>query len=317
VSRSRTGPTPSADPEDRTDVISASGVLRLFRVKPQHPVSADGRMALADHLRELRARLLTVVLVLVAGTVVAWFFYDFLFSLILDPYNDARERLEAKGVKTEPVISGVASSLLLRLKISALAAVIATSPIWLYQIWAFIVPGLHPNEKRWTQLFTVVAGPLFVAGVAVAYYVLPKGMEVLIGFTPSDIQSLIEFDKYLSFIIRMMLVFGIAFEIPLFVVMLNLAGVIRGATLGAYRPWIVVGTFIFAAVATPSTDPFSMVMLAVPMSVLFLVSEGIARLIDKRRAARGGHYDGLDDDVASPLDHRVDDVRASRLDEDD
>lgn len=274
-------------------------------------------MALADHLRELRARLLMVSVSLVVGIVVAWFFYDALFGLIRDPYDAARERLTGRGVETEPVISGVASPLLLRLKISALAAVIATSPLWLYQIWAFIVPGLHAHEKRWTQLFTIVAGPLFLAGVGVAYYVLPRGMEVLIGFTPDEVQSLIEFDKYLSFIIRMMLVFGVAFEIPVFVVMLNLAGIVRGRTLGTYRPWIVVGTFVFAAVATPSTDPFSMIMLAIPMSVLFLVSEGIARFVDRRRDRRGGSYDDLADDEASPLDEPVDAVQPSRLDEED
>ena len=215
------------------------------------------------------------------------------------------------------MISGVASPLLLRLKISALAAVIATSPFWLYQIWAFIVPGLHAHEKRWTQLFSIVAGPLFLAGVGVAYYVLPRGMEVLIGFTPDEVQSLIEFDKYLSFIIRMMLVFGVAFEIPVFVVMLNLAGIVRGKTLGTYRPWIVVGTFIFAAVATPSTDPFSMIMLAIPMSLLFLLSEGIARLVDRRRDRREDSFDGLSDDEASPLDDRPDAVRRSSLAEED
>ena len=143
-------------------------------------------MALADHLRELRARLLMVSVALVVGIVVAWFFYDALFGVIRDPYDAARERLTGRGVETEPVISGVASPLLLRLKISALAAVVATSPFWLYQIWAFIVPGLHAHEKRWTQLFSLIAGPLFLAGVGVAYYVLPRGMEVLIGFTPAE-----------------------------------------------------------------------------------------------------------------------------------
>ena len=297
--------------------MSIAGALRLFRVSPKHPVGPDGQMALADHLRELRARLMIVAVTIVLGIVVAWFFYDRTFQLLLDPYNEARKTLEARGVETQPVISGVAASLLLRLKISALAAVIVTCPIWLYQIWAFIVPGLHPHERRSTKMFAVIAGPLFVAGVAVAYYVLPKGMEVLIGFTPADIQSLIEFDRYLSFLIRMMLVFGVAFEIPLFVVMLNLAGVVSGKTLGAYRPWIVIGTFVFAAVATPSTDPFSMIMLAIPMSVLFLLSEGIARIVDRRRDRRGGYYDDLADDEASPLDERVDAVQPSRLDEED
>lgn len=296
--------------------MSIAGALRLFRVSPKHPVGPDGQMALADHLRELRARLMIVAVTIVLGIVVAWFFYDRTFQLLLDPYNEARKTLEARGVETQPVISGVAASLLLRLKISALAAVIVTCPIWLYQIWAFIVPGLHPHERRSTKMFAVIAGPLFVAGVAVAYYVLPKGMEVLIGFTPADIQSLIEFDRYLSFLIRMMLVFGVAFEIPLFVVMLNLAGVVSGKTLGAYRPWIVIGTFVFAAVATPSTDPFSMIFLAVPMALLFLVSEVIARAVDRRRA----HADGLSmlgDDEQSDLGYEVEEVRPSDLDEDD
>lgn len=292
-------------------------VLRLFRVQPQHAVGPDGRMALADHLRELRARVLLAGVALVVGIVVAWFFYDPLFALLLDPYEDARVRLKAKGVRTEPVLSGVASALLLRIKISALAAVVATSPFWLYQIWAFIVPGLHAHERRWTRVFTLIAGPLFLTGVWVAYYVLPRGMEVLIGFTQPQLQNFVPFDMYLSFIIRMMLVFGIAFEIPVFVVILNLAGIIRGSTLASYRPWIVVGTFVFAAVATPSTDPFSMVMLAIPMSVLFLVSEGIARLVDRRRARRDGFYDDLSDDEASPLDTRLDAVRRSSLDDED
>ena len=296
--------------------MSIAGALRLFRVSPKHPVGPDGQMALADHLRELRARLMIVAVTIVLGIVVAWFFYDRTFQLLLDPYNEARKTLEARGVETQPVISGVAASLLLRLKISALAAVIVTCPIWLYQIWAFIVPGLHPHERRSTKMFAVIAGPLFVAGVAVAYYVLPKGMEVLIGFTPADIQSLIEFDRYLRFLIRMMLVFGVAFEIPLFVVMLNLAGVVSGKTLGAYRPWIVIGTFVFAAVATPSTDPFSMIFLAVPMALLFLVSEVIARAVDRRRA----RADGLSmhgDDEQSDLGYEVEEVRPSDLDEDD
>ena len=299
--------------------MSLSGVVGLFRTTPQNPVGEDGRMALADHLRELRARLLRISVVLVVGITVAWFFYDELFSLLLDPYEDARRRLEAKGVDSQGVITGVTTSLLLRLKISALAALVATSPYWLYQIWAFIVPGLHPHEKRWTRVFAAVAGPLFIAGVAVAYYVLPKGMEVLIGFTPGSLQSLVDFGEYFRFLTRMLLVFGIAFEIPLFVIMLSLAGVVSGKALGAYRPWIVMGTFVFAAVATPSTDPFSMLMLALPMTLLFLISEGIARLIDRRRRKRTADEGlaGLSDDEASPLAYTREDIRASHLDEDD
>jgi sec-independent protein translocase protein TatC len=297
--------------------VSVSGVLGLFRVKPQNPVGDDGRMALADHLRELRARLLKIVLLLVVGTVIAWFFYDQLFNLILDPYLQAKERLGGK-VDTKPVISGAGAPLLLQLKISALAAVVVGSPVWLYQVWAFIVPGLHPNERRWTRLFAAVAGPLFIAGVGVGYYVLPKGLQVLLSFTPADVQSLLEFGEYFTFFTRMLLVFGVAFEVPLFVVLLNLAGVVSGKALGRYRPWIVLGTFVFAAIATPSTDPFSMLMLAVPMMVLFLVSEVVARLVDRRRAQRSPGFDDLDDDVASPLEPAEHDgYRPSSLTEED
>lgn len=296
--------------------MSLVGVLRLFSAKPKQPLGDDGKMALGDHLRELRARLLVTSLALLVGIAVAWFFYDPLFKLLLAPYLAAQERLEVQGVETEPVISGVGTSLLLRLKVSALVSAVATSPIWLYQIWAFVVPGLHPHERRGTKLFAVVAGPLFVAGVAVAYYVLPKGMEVLIGFTPSSIKSLVDFGTYFQFITRMMLVFGVAFEIPLFVVLLNIAGVVPAKTLSAYRPWIVVGTFVFAAVATPSTDPFSMVMLAIPMTVLFLISEAVAHVIDRRRARRGPEYGDLDDDEQSTVESPSR-LQRSRLDEDD
>ena len=294
--------------------MSVAGVLGLFRAQPHNPVGADGRMALADHLRELRARILRVAVFLVAGTTVAWFFYDQLFQLILDPYLEAKKIL-GDSVDTKPVITGAAAPLMLQLKISALAAIVLGSPYWLYEIWAFILPGLHPHEKKWTRLFAAIAGPLFVAGVAIGYYVLPKGLQVLLSFTPSDVQSLLEFGQYFTFFTRMLLVFGVAFEIPLFVVLLNLAGVVSGRSLAAHRPWIILGVFVFAAVATPSTDPFSMLMLAVPMTVLFMVSEVIARVVDRRRGRES--YDGLDDDAASPLDESLERYRPSDLSEGD
>ena len=271
-------------------------------------------MALGDHLRELRARLLRVVVVLLVTLIVALFFYDPLFDLIYRPYAVAKEQLGGK-VSTAATINGAGGPLLLQLKLCGVAAIVLSSPYWLYQIWAFILPGLHPGERRWTRLFASVAGPLFLAGVAVGYYVLPKGLEVLIGFTPNQLQSLVDFGQYFSFFSRMLLVFGIAFEIPLFVVLLNLAGVVSGRSLANYRPWIVVGTFIFAAVATPSTDPFSMIMLALPMTFLFMISEVIARTVDKRRRRKS--FAGLADDEISPLDDHPDDVRRSGLSEDE
>ena len=276
-------------------------------------------MALADHLREVRARLLKVALLLVVGTVIAFFFYQELFDLIRGPYQDAQQAL-GQDVDTEIIFNGVTDPLMVQLKMSGLAAVVLGSPFWLYQIWAFILPGLHPNERRWTRIFAAVAGPLFIAGVAVGYYVLPKGLEVLIGFTPDSVQNLVEFSRYFSFFTRMLLVFGIAFEIPLFVVLLNLAGVVSGSSLGKHRPWIILGTFVFAAVATPSTDPFSMIMLAAPMTLLFFVSELIARAIDRSRAKRAAAdgFGSLGDDETSPLDvPERGDRRSSSLREED
>jgi len=255
-------------------------------------------MALVDHLRELRARLLRSVLVFLVVLVVAFFFYNQLLDAVLHPYNEARDAL-GQEVQTKAYIKGAGGPLLLNLKLCSLAAVVVSSPYWLYQIWAFIVPGLHPHERRWSKLFMAVAGPLFAGGVAVGYYVLPKGLEVLIGFTPSRLENLVEFGEYFSFFTRMLLIFGISFEIPLFVVLLNLAGVLPARLLKEYRPWIVLGVFIFAAVATPSTDPFSMLMLAIPMTILFFASELIARVTDRRRRRRE-ETDSLGDDEATP-----------------
>ena len=279
--------------------MAFTGLFKLFIGKPVHPVGDDGRMALSDHLRELRARVLKAAFVLLVGFVVALFFFDPIFAVINDPYQKAREALGAE--RTMATTSGVAGGFILYLKLCGIAAVVGTSPIWLYQIWAFILPGLHSNEKRWTILFAVIAGPLFLGGIALGYFTLPKGLEILIGFTQADLTNLVEFNEYLSFFTRTLLVFGIAFEIPVFVVLLNMAGVVKGKALGAARPWIVIGTFIFAAAATPSTDPFTMTFMAVPMIVLFLVSEVIARLNDRRRAGKAINA-GLSPDEASPLE---------------
>ena len=148
------------------------------------------------------------------------------------------------------------------------------------------MPGLHARERKWTRVFAAIAGPLFLGGVWLGYVTLPKGLEILIGFNPDGVVNLVDFNDYLTFFSRTLLVFGIAFEIPLFVVLLNMAGVVSGKALGAHRPWIIVGTFVFAAIATPSADPFTMTFMAIPMVVLFLISEVIARINDRRRARR-------------------------------
>ncbi len=218
--------------------------------------------------------------------------------MIYDPYLKAQEALPEGD--TEAVTNGAGAGLLLYLKLSGFASVIGTSPLWLYQIWAFILPGLHARERKWTRIFAAIAGPLFLAGVWLGYVTLPKGLEILIGFNPDGVTNLVDFNEYLTFFSRTLIVFGIAFEIPLFVVLLNLAGVVSGKSLGNHRAWIIVGTFLFAAIATPSADPFTMTFMAVPMVVLFLVSEQIARFNDRRRARKRKNA-GLSPDELSAL----------------
>jgi sec-independent protein translocase protein TatC len=278
--------------------MAFGGVLDLFRVRPGGPVGEGGQMALVDHFRELRARLMKSVLALVVATIASFFIYDQLLEIVTGPYNQARDML-GSDTNTVIYVSGVGGGLMIQLKLCALSGVVLSSPVWLYQIWAFLLPGLHQNERRWTLIFVAIAGPLFAAGVALGYYVLPKGLQVLISFTPADMENLNDFNDFFSFITRMLIVFGLALEIPFFVVLLNLAGVVSGRALGRYRPWIVLGTFVFAAVATPSTDPISMLFLAFPMLVLFFLSEVIARFVDRRRARTGAP--GWADDEASPL----------------
>ncbi|GAB3246170.1 twin-arginine translocase subunit TatC [Alteromonas gracilis] len=259
-------------------------VAGLFRGRPVHPVGADGRMALTDHFRELRARLMRIVAALLVLFILGLIFNSFLLELVMEPYNQARQAL-GEDVVTQPTMSGSGGPLLAYMKLAGVAALVFGSPVWLYQIWAFILPGLHREERKWTLVFLAVAGPLFMGGVALGYYVLPKGLEVLIGFTAEGFTNLVEFNQYFSFLSRMLLIFGIGFQIPLFAILLNLAGILSGRAMAEYRPFIIVGTFIFAAVATPSTDPFSMAMLAVPLVVLFFISEVVMRLLDKRKAA--------------------------------
>lgn len=245
-------------------------------------------MTLREHIIELRNRLLISVLAIVIGTVAAWFFYDEAFRFLTHPFRTSITELALKNDQPKPLLTfpGVGDPLTFRIKISALMGVVAASPIWLFQLWAFIAPGLHRNEKKWAVLFAAIAAPLFAGGMAVAYWTLPKGIAILISFTPEQIQNLVELPHYLDFVIRTMLVFGIAFLIPLIVVLLNMLGVVPSSVLGKFRPYIILVIFVFAAVATPSGDPFTMCLLAIPMCLLFFIAEVITRVLDKRKARK-------------------------------
>ena len=249
------------------------------------PVPPDGTMTLFEHLRELRYRLIVSALAIIVGMVVAWFFRYDLMDILQRPYFQAIDALKAKNPDATTLLVNInlTSPLTLALKVSALAGLLITAPFWLYQLWAFIVPGLLAKEKKWTLIFIGAATPMFVGGVVVGYIVLPKAITVLLSFTQSGVSNLQDINAYLSFLLRLMLVFGIAFLIPLVVLMLNIVGVIKAKQLSKYRSLVIFGTFVFGAVATPSTDPFSMLALALPMTVLFLAAEVIAHILDRRK----------------------------------
>jgi sec-independent protein translocase protein TatC len=249
------------------------------------PVPPDGTMTLFEHLRELRYRLIVSALAIILGMLVAWFFRYDLMDILQRPYFQAIDALKAKNPDATTLLVNInlTSPLTLALKVSALAGLLITAPFWLYQLWAFIVPGLLAKEKKWTLIFIGAATPMFAGGVLVGYIVLPKAITVLLSFTQSGVSNLQDINAYLSFLLRLMVVFGIAFLIPLVVLMLNIVGVIKAKQLSKYRSLVIFGTFVFGAVATPSTDPFSMLALALPMTVLFLAAEVIAHILDRRK----------------------------------
>lgn len=263
-------------------------------------------MSLGEHLGELRIRVTRGVVAIVVASIVSALFYKQLFDLVTDPFYEIADDYEAKGYNLTLNFQGIGDPFSYALKICAMAGIFLASPVWMYNLWGFVAPGLHQRERRYGIAFVAVSVPLFLGGAVLAYFFLPKGFDLLIGFNPAPerVANIIGLDNYLSFVLRMFLVFGIAFVLPVFLVALNLAGVVSGRQLlRAWRP-VILGGFVFAAVATPSGDPYTMTALAVPMLVLYYVAAGLALLTDRRRRLQrvdGVDYASLDDDEASPL----------------
>ncbi|MEO8106534.1 MAG: twin-arginine translocase subunit TatC [Actinomycetes bacterium] len=256
-----------------------------------------------EHLRELRSRIFKALIAVFLGSVVGWIFYEPIFNFISEPILEVADKLGDEGYNIELVLSGVAQAFLLQLKIATMAGVVLSSPIWIYQLWAFVTPGLHRHERRYALGFLAAAVPLFLLGVGLALWVLPKGLSILIGFTPQTVSNFLAVDTYLSFLMRLVIVFGISFLTPVLIVALNFMGILRAETILRSWRWTIVGVFVFAAVATPTPDPFTMLLLATPILVLISIAFGIALLNDRRRARSGDgiDYDSLDDDEASPI----------------
>lgn len=262
-------------------------------------------MPLVEHLRELRSRLVKSGLAIIAGMVVGWIYYAPIFAWLSRPFEGVVAAARAEGRDVTLALTGVADPFVLQVQISALAGLLLSSPIWLYQLWRFVTPGLHRHERRWAIGFVAAAVPLFAGGVFLAYTVLPYGLEILFGFTPENVENIVSVDRYLSFFIRIVIVFGVGFLLPLMLVLLNFAGILTGRRLLSWWRWLIFGVFIFAAVATPTGDPINLALLAGPMLILLVIAVGIAMLNDRRRARKKGgegEYEAWDDDEASPID---------------
>jgi sec-independent protein translocase protein TatC len=248
--------------------------------------STGGRMPLIEHLRELRSRVVKSALVIALASTIGWFFYNEIITQLAKPVCDLKFAQETGAESCGALyISGVLGPLNLQIKVAILSGIILAAPVWLYQLWAFIAPALHRKEKRNSIFFIVAATPFFAAGAFLGYTILPIAVEVLFGFTPDALNNLVKFDDYLDFVMRAILLFGIAFELPVFLITFNLIGFLSGkAILKPWRGW-VFGITLFVAAFSPTADPLSMMALAVPLILLYLLS-GVFALINDTRKAR-------------------------------
>ncbi len=272
--------------------------------KPRRPgtrraANPEARMPLIEHIRELRSRVIRSTLAMTAGAVGGWFIFGPVWTFIVHPYCrlPARYRYtfgaSGKHETCHLIVTGLFDGLFIHLKLAIVVGLLISSPIWLYQFWAFIAPGLHARERRWAYFFGGSAVPLFALGGVLAYFAMSKGLRFLLALVPANTFPLITVTTYLNYGLAMLLIFGLAFELPLVMVLLNVAGVLTHKRFAKWRRMIIFGVVLFAAVATPSPDPISMLLLAIPCALLVELAEAFAWANDRRRARQGLVYPGL------------------------
>jgi sec-independent protein translocase protein TatC len=271
-----------------------------------HRANPEARMPLIEHLRELRNRIIKIALALTVGSVLGWLIYVRVWNFIKTPYCKAQALTHATGLVARSAeslgphcslyVTGVFDALFLRLQVSIAVGVIISSPVWLYQLWAFVAPGLYKRERRWAYYFVGAAIPLFTIGAVIAYFAMTRGLQFLLRLIPPDTTAIITINTYLSYAAAMLLIFGLAFEMPLMLVLLNMAGVLTHHRFRKWRRVIIFLVFAFAAIFTPSPDPLSMLLLAIPCVALVEVSEVFIWANDRRRARLGSlQFPGLTD----------------------
>ncbi len=265
-----------------------------------------GTMPLLDHLRELRKRIMRAAFFIFIFSILGFVYYDQIITTLAEPVCDLKLAQSSGSNNCGSLfISGVLGPLNLQVKVAFLTGVIISAPFWLYQLWAFTAPALHRKERRKSVFFIIAATPFFTLGAALAYYILPIAIKVLFGFTPDSLNNLVRFDDYLSFVLRIILIFGLAFELPVFLVSLNLIGVLSGKAI--LKPWrfAIFGITLFVAAFSPTADPLSMAALALPLILFYFGAGGIALLVDKKRDKKSqaiGDNQAADIDQASPIE---------------
>lgn len=288
------------------------------RGRRQH--NPDGTMTLIEHLYELRFRLAIALVAAGIGATLGFLWFGHavgpipkLGDLLTEPYcslpSNLRANLAGNGecrlLATKPF-----EAFMLQFKVGATAGIVLTCPVWLYELWAFITPGLYAKERKFAMTFVACAAALFVVGAVLAYLIVSRGLQVLLGFGGGQVITALTGSEYFNFVISLLVVFGASFELPLLVVMLNRVGIVKYEKLRKWRRGIIFGLFVFAAVATPSADAISMSILAAALTILFEMAVQIARLHDRRLARQRAEegWDSWSDEEQSPLNHRVDPV---------
>lgn len=245
--------------------------------------NADGRMSLGEHLVEFRKRLFIAAAAIAAGAVGGYLVSDFVWNAIATPIL---EIAKASGRLAEINYTSITEAFDTKIAISLTVGIIMTSPVWLYQIWAFIVPALVRKEKLYVVSFFGAAVPLFIAGCLAGWWVFPHVVELMVGFAPQDSTTLLTAKYYLDFTVKFILAIGVGFVLPVFLVLLNFAGVLSAKGILKGWRWAVLSITIFTAMATPAADVLSMFILAIPMLGLYFVAAGIATIHDKRAARK-------------------------------
>ncbi|MCB0993733.1 MAG: twin-arginine translocase subunit TatC [Acidimicrobiales bacterium] len=240
----------------------------------------SGRMSLVEHLTELRNRIIKAVLAVAVGAVVCWIVYNPILDFLLEPYCDINPG-SCDLIVTDPL-----ESFSVRMTVAGYGGIALAMPVLLWQVWRFIAPGLYPHERKYASLFTALGVILFALGAGLAYYSLPRALDFLVEVGGGNLVTLYRADRYLSFVVKMMLAFGVGFEFPLVLVFLQMMGLVHYSSLGRQRRYALVGIVVLVAVLTPSGDPFTLLLLSVPMYLFYEASIAYGWIRERRRRRR-------------------------------